>query len=139
MIGRNLMPSKLFLIFIGAGIGGVLRYLITGWAQNLTINASLFPTGTLTVNILGCLIIGFLATALTGHTAPIRIDEPYRIAILVGILGGFTTFSSFGYETLELLKEREFILATLNILISNLGGLAATFLGWKIAQRIFGL
>jgi len=139
IIAQTPMPTKLLLIFIGAGIGGVLRYLIAGWTQNLTINATLFPTGTLAVNLIGCLIIGFLATAFTGNTAPIRIDEPYRIAILVGILGGFTTFSSFCYETLELLKEREFMLAILNITISNLGGLAAVFFGWKIAQRIFGL
>ncbi len=131
--------TKLILIFIGAGFGGTLRYLIAGWTQNLTINSTLFPTGTLAVNLLGCLIIGFLATALTGNTAPIRIDEQYRIAILVGILGGFTTFSSFGYETLELLKEREWMLAILNITISNLGGIAAAFLGWKFAQKIFGL
>lgn len=134
--------TKLILIFIGAGFGGTLRYLASGWAQNLTLfntSSTLFPTGTLFVNILGCLIIGFLATALTGNTAPIRIDEQYRIAIIVGILGGFTTFSSFGYETLELLKEREFMLALLNITISNIGGLAAAFLGWKFAQKLFGL
>ena len=88
---------RVSLIFLAGGCGCLLRYGIAGWAQRLG-NGS-FPVGTLVVNVLGCVAIGFLASLFTG---PILIREEYRLAILVGLLGGFTTFSTFGYETITL-------------------------------------
>jgi CrcB protein len=124
---------RLALLFVGGGCGTLLRYWIAGWTQR-TAGAA-FPIGTLTVNIVGCLLIGFLASLLTG---PALIREEYRVAILVGILGGFTTFSTFSHETVKLTDNGQFALAALNVLLSNTLGLAAAWLGGRTAVMIYG-
>lgn len=121
------------LIFIGGGCGCLLRYVVAGWAQRLG-NGS-FPSGTLAVNLIGCLLIGFLASLLTG---PYLIREQYRLAILVGLLGGFTTFSTYSWETVSLTNDREFIQAVLNVLVSNGAGLIAAWLGSRVALAMYG-
>lgn len=123
---------KLSLIFLGAGLGGLARYGLSGLIQ--TLFNPLFPFGTLFVNLLGCLAIGFLAAALTG---PVMLREEYRVGIIVGFLGGFTTFSAFGRETLALAADRQYLIAALNILLSNTFGLAAVWLGARLAARIY--
>ena len=129
------MLFKLSCIFVGAGIGGVLRYALGGWVQNMT-PGSTFPTGTLAVNVIGCLLIGFLGALFTG---PVVIREEYRIAILVGVLGGFTTFSTFGMETFSLANERDFLRAALNLILSNGLGLGAVWFGLCVAERWQGV
>jgi len=124
---------RLSLIFVAGGCGCVLRYGLAGWAQRLG-NGS-FPTGTLAVNVIGCVAIGFLASLFTG---PMLIREEYRLAILVGLLGGFTTFSTFGYETINLTDNGQFGLAALNLILSNGLGLAAAWLGARLAVAIYG-
>jgi len=124
---------KLTLIFLGSGLGGVLRYLIAGVVQNLF--APTFPIGTLVVNVTGCLAIGFLATALGGAL----MREEYRVAILVGILGGYTTFSTFGRETMTLLQDGEWLLASLNVMLSNVLGLVGVWAGWALSIRMYGV
>lgn len=126
--------TRLLLIFLGAGLGGVLRYAIGRWVQVLTGES--FPSGTLVVNLIGCLAIGFLGAAFAG---PVLIREAYRTAILVGFLGGFTTFSTFGRETFSLAADREMLFAALNLLLSNGLGLAAVWLGTRLAERIHGV
>jgi CrcB protein len=126
--------TKALLIFLGAGLGGVLRYAIGGWVQALT--GASFPNGTLVVNVIGCLAVGFLGAAFAG---PVLIREEYRIAVLVGLLGGFTTFSSFGRETFALAADREMLLAGLNLLLTNGLGLIAVWLGTRLAERIYGV
>lgn len=125
---------KLLLVFTGAGIGGVLRYWIGGWVQ--TRASPTFPVGTLAVNLLGCLAIGFLGAALTG---PVAVRAELRIAVLVGLLGGFTTFSTFARETLALLGEREYAWAALNLTLSNGLGLLGAWVGIRLAERIYGI
>jgi CrcB protein len=122
--------DKLLLIAVAGGTGAVLRYLVAGWGQKLT--AGVFPLGTLVVNLVGCLGIGFLGTVFAG---PLLVREEYRVAILVGLLGGFTTFSTFGYETLALLEDREWAPAALNVVLSNGLGLAAVVFGARVAER----
>lgn len=132
------MTFKLMLIFCGAGLGGVLRYLIAGSVEGLTASSTgSFPTGTVFVNVIGCLLIGFLATAFLGEVVSAKVPEVYRIAILVGLLGGFTTFSTFSYETLRLLEDHEYKVALLTVLVSNFGGITAAFIGWRLASKIF--
>lgn len=111
---------RIFLIFLAGGCGCPLRYGVAGWAQRLG-NGS-FPVGTLVVNVIGCLIIGLLTVLFTG---PMLIREEYRLALLVGLLGGFTTFSTFAYETVMLTDSGQFGLAALNLLLSNGLGLTA--------------
>lgn len=124
---------RLALVFLAGGAGCVLRYVIAGWTQRLG-NGS-FPVGTLTVNLLGCVAIGFLASLFTG---PLLIRDEYRLAILVGLLGGFTTYSTFAYETLTLTQHGQFGLAALNLALSNGLGLAAAWLGSRLAVAIYG-
>jgi CrcB protein len=126
--------TKLLFIAIGGGIGAVLRYSVGGWAQRLTQGS--FPVGTLAVNLSGCLAIGFLGALFAG---PWLVREEYRFGILVGLLGGFTTFSTFGWETLSLSNEGQFGMALGNILLSNALGLFAVWLGYRVAERIYGL
>ena len=88
---------RILLIFTGGGSGSVLRYLVEGWLQRLW--GTSFPFGTIVVNLSGCLIIGLLGGLFFGPR-PINVD--YRFAILTGVLGGYTTFSTFAWETLQL-------------------------------------
>lgn len=128
------MITKLMFVALGGGVGSVLRYLMAGWAQNAS-NA-LFPIGTLLVNVLGCLAIGVLAGVFAG---PVLIREEYRIALLVGLVGGFTTFSTFGFETVSLLSDGQAGRAVLNVVLSNGLGLVAVWLGYRLAQRWVGV
>ena len=125
--------AKLVWIAAGGGAGSVLRYLVSGWGQRLG-NGS-FPIGTLIVNVVGCLIIGVLAAAFAG---PVLVREEHRMAVMVGVLGGFTTFSTFSYETVGLANEGQFARAGLNILLNNALGLAAAWVGYRLAQKWLG-
>ncbi len=122
--------SKLLLIALGGSVGAVLRYLLAGWGQRL-INGA-FPLGTLIVNSTGCLVMGFLVGVLTG---PLLVREEIRLMLLVGFVGSFTTFSTFGYETLALLEDREWGGAALNVAVSNGVGIAAVLAGIRLAER----
>jgi len=90
------MPMNPLLVGLGGALGSIARYLASGWAQAAAKNG-LFPYGTLAVNLLGCLVIGFLAQL--SESRGVFIPEA-RALVFVGILGGFTTFSTFGNETL---------------------------------------
>ena len=117
----------------GGAAGAVCRFCIAGWVQRMS--GLRFPTGTLTVNMLGCFILGFLGFAFSG---PVVIREEFRFALLVGFLGAFTTFSTYGFETFNLLDEGQRFPALLNILISNGLGLTAVWLGCRIAGKWYG-
>jgi CrcB protein len=112
------------VVFLGGGIGAGARYYLSGAVyQFLPTN---FPYGNLIVNILGCFLIGFLMTVFEER---FLADPRLRLFLTVGILGGFTTFSSFSYETVALLRDAEFLRASFNILGSVLGCLGATIAG----------
>lgn len=124
---------KAALIFLGSGSGGLLRYWLGGVVQNWW--GPTFPLGTLLINITGCLAMGFLATAWTG---PVLVREEYRTAVLVGVLGGYTTFSSFGRETLALVHDGEWWRAGWYVAGSVVFGLFAVWLGAAIATKLYG-
>jgi CrcB protein len=128
------MTMKWVLIAAGGALGSVLRYAIQGWVQRLTSGS--FPLGTLAVNVAGCMLIGFLAAALTG---PVLVREEYRIGLTVGILGGFTTFSAFGLETFNLANDGQFRLALANVVLSCGLGFVAVWGGYRLAERWFGV
>ncbi|CAK8724412.1 fluoride efflux transporter CrcB [Candidatus Electrothrix aarhusensis] len=119
------MDSLLKISLIGAGgfTGAVLRFLVSSWVQGRAGSLA-FPFGTLTVNMIGCLLIGFLS-ALVEIRA--MFSPETRSFILIGLLGAFTTFSTFGNETLNLIRESRIELALLNA-----GGqvLVGVFLVW---------
>lgn len=121
--------TNILFIALGGGVGAVLRYWLAHWAQGLGGEA--FPSGTLVVNVVGCLLIGFLASLFAG---PFIVRDEVRLGLLVGLLGGFTTFSSYGLETLALLGDRAYGLAFLNIALANGVGLAGVWAGQRVAQ-----
>lgn len=123
---------KLAFIFLGSGVGGVLRYGVSSLTHAYW--HGVFPLGTLIVNITGCFAIGFLVVAMGGSL----IRDEHRAAIIIGLLGGYTTFSAFGRETLSLLQEGNWPAALLNIALSNVLGIAGVWLGWSIAMRMHG-
>lgn len=125
--------EKLALIFLGSGLGGLLRYFVGGWAQRLTAGA--FPLGTLVVNLCGCLLIGFLMAALAGRW---MMREEHRVALTIGLLGGFTTFSAFGWETFALINDGQYLRAAANVVLSVGLGLAAVGGGYRLAQAWLG-
>ena len=125
---------KLVMIAAGGGVGAVLRYAVAGWGQRL--GDGVFPVGTLVVNVIGCLLIGVLGAAFAG---PHLIREEYRLALMVGVLGSFTTFSTFGAETFALVNAGQLRLAMLNIMLSNGLGLSAAWFGYRAGERWFGM
>ncbi len=128
------MIQKLLWIFLGSGVGGVLRYTFGGLVHKVVSTA--FPLGTLAVNVIGCLLIGFLTFAVRER---FLIREEYSTAVLIGLLGGFTTFSTFGMETFGLLNDGQYARASLNIVLSVVGGLAAAWIGYRLAEGWLGV
>ena len=112
--------TRILIIVAGGATGAVLRYAVGGLLQRIG-NGS-FPIGTLGVNLAGCLLIGLCAGLFAG---PYLIREEYRLFVMVGVLGAFTTFSTFGFETFSLFNEREYGMARLNVAQSNILGLTA--------------
>lgn len=129
----NGILNRYVLIMAGGALGSVCRYALQGWAQSATRGS--FPVGTLVVNVIGCFVIGALNMLFTG---PLPIRAEYRVGVLVGLLGGFTTFSAFGWETFALLNEGQRLDAFLNVLLSVTLGMGAVWLGYRLAERIYG-
>ncbi len=123
----------LFLIGTGGFIGSILRYLVGGYAQQLSKSIQ-FPFGTLTVNLVGCLLIGFLAELADQRGV---IPAEIRSFLIIGLLGGFTTFSAFGNETMNLLRDGELWLAGWNIVGHTILGLIAVWLGYSTAYLLW--
>jgi fluoride exporter len=119
------------IVFIGlAGlIGTLLRYWISTVVD--ARSQSMFPYGTLTVNLLGSFAIGFLFFAFADEF----LTRPgLRAALFIGLLGGFTTFSSFGIQTFTLLQNGQILRAGIYVLISNAGGLALVWAGYLVSR-----
>ncbi len=124
---------KIAMIAAGGAVGATLRYAVSGWVQKSS--STLFPSGTLAVNLIGCFLIGWLGAMFA---SPHLIREEFRVAILVGVLGAFTTFSTFGWETFQLVNAGQVRLAAINMVLSNSAGLMAVWLGYRLGARWFG-
>lgn len=127
------MFARLTLVGLGGMIGAILRYAIGGLVHRLYEGR--FPLGTLLVNTAGCLAIGFLFTLAEDRGV---MPANTRLFVFVGILGGFTTFSSFGYETFTLWRDGMAVRALLNITANMCVGLAAVWVGHILARLIPG-
>jgi len=126
--------SNVLVVALGGALGASLRYLVAATAHGILGYA--FPYGTLIVNVLGSLLIGYLAVLLPaayGHS-PIL-----RLLLLSGILGGFTTYSAFSLETLTLLQEGQLTKAGLNIVLTVLSCLLAVWAGYLLARMLHPL
>ena len=122
----------LLLIGTGGFIGSILRYLMSGYVQQLSKSLQ-FPFGTLAVNLVGCVLVGFLAE-LIGQR--IGTNET-RTFLIIGLLGGFTTFSAFGLETMGLLRNGEIWLALGNIVSHTIFGLIAVWVGYSASSLLW--
>jgi CrcB protein len=122
--------KTLFLIGIGSSIGGMLRYVVSQQVQKGFLTT--FPYGTLSVNILGCFLIGFVF-ALSDRGG---LSQDWRLFLATGICGGFTTFSAFSNETLALLRDGQFLYAGLYVTLSVVLGLLATFFGYSLLRLL---
>ena len=120
------------IVLVGAGgfLGAICRYLISGWVHRM-LPFSGFPYGTLTVNILGCLLIGFLSGLAETRNV---LGPEARLFLLLGLLGGFTTFSTFGYETLALARDAESLKALANIALHIAACLGAVWFGGAFSR-----
>lgn len=120
------------LLLIVFGVAGTLaRYTLQGVVQYRT--GPLFPYGTLAVNLLGCLLLGAVGQYSLNHLA---IPADWRVGITIGFFGAFTTFSSFGWETVRLVEDGEWLRATTYVLASVLGGLLLVRLGMRLGDIV---
>lgn len=118
------------LVFVGAMAGAPLRYLTDRTVQNR--HDSLFPWGTFSVNLAGCLILGGLAGAGTALPAPL-------LALIgTGFCGALTTYSTFSYETVRLLEQKLYFYAAMNVIISVIAGLGAALIGYTVVHALVG-
>ncbi len=116
-------------IALGGGLGSVLRYLVVTRIDQLHVYS--FPIGVLTVNILGSFLMGLIAWTLSSH---IVLAEEHRTAILVGVLGGFTTFSAFSHDAIQLFLQGAYFSVFLHIVLSVVLCIMAAGAGLYIAK-----
>jgi CrcB protein len=114
------------LVFVGAAVGAPLRYLTDRLVQSR--HDTLFPWGTFTVNLVGCLVLGALAGASLPH--------PVLSLVGTGFCGALTTYSTFSYETLRLAEQKAYFHAAMNVVVSVVAGLGAAFLAFTTTNAI---
>jgi CrcB protein len=128
------------VVAVGGALGSMARYWLSGFVQRLALplvspglssGSSPLPWGTFVVNVIGCLVFGVIVSLAEARAA---IGPTGRAFLLVGILGGFTTFSSFGFETFQLLRDGQMGLALVNIGGQVVLGLAALWFGYTLAR-----
>ena len=127
--------TKLALLFLAGGVGTLARYGVNQWTRKLS-GDTLFETiyiWTIIVNVIGCFLIGLLSPILTRAMC---VPEAWRVAILVGLLGGFTTFSTFGLDLFELIRDKHWFRLTAYFTLSCGLGLGAVWLGYTIGDRV---
>lgn len=124
--------ERIFWAGAGGFIGSALRYSLGGWLARIKGGAT-FPLETLVINVAGCLVIGVLAAL--SETRGLFAGTT-RVFVFVGILGGFTTFSSFGYETFQLLREGQHAAAAASVSLQVVLGIAAVWAGYSIVRAV---
>jgi CrcB protein len=125
--------GNILFVFLGGGLGAVARWQVGVWSTRAWGLA--WPWGTLTVNVVGGFLMGFLASWLAHRGG--ADQERWRILLGVGVLGGFTTFSAFSLETALMIERREYSGAGAYALASVLLSVAALFAGLILARRVF--
>ncbi|MGC8743495.1 MAG: fluoride efflux transporter CrcB [Verrucomicrobiia bacterium] len=125
--------QKVILLFLGGGLGTLIRWAASGFVASRF--GELFPWGTLFVNVTGSFAIGFIAT-LTAPDGRLFLSPEARQFLMFGLLGGYTTFSSFSLQTLNLINDGEALLAIGNVLLSVFLCLVGVWLGHLIALKL---
>jgi CrcB protein len=117
--------KSLLLVALGGALGSVARFKLSGLVLHHTIDCR-FPAGTFAVNVIGCLAAGVLAGLAEKHD---MLSPDTRLLLFTGLLGGFTTFSAFGLETMHLVKRGDLGMAAANVILSVVAGLLALWIG----------
>ncbi len=123
--------TQVLAIGLGGALGSVLRYGLSLWVHSIAGRG--FPWGTLAVNVLGCLLMGVLFVIFTERLSD---NTALRAGILIGVLGGFTTFSSFSIETFNLVDQGEHLKASANAAASLLLCIGATWIGVILGRQL---
>ena len=126
-----MQPLLLLAVGTGGFVGAILRFLISGWVQKLS--PTLFPVGTLSVNVIGSFLIGFLALYFESVVAPQQ-----KALVITGMLGALTTFSTFSLETVTMLQGGLWSRVTMNITLNVFLCVVATLLGMMLFRRLYG-
>jgi CrcB protein len=124
---------KIILVLLGGAIGTGCRYGLSSFVYSHIKNPK-FPYANFIINVSGSFVIGLLAELFNGR---IQVSPATQAALIIGVLGGYTTFSSFSYETFTLIRGGEWLRATLNSVGSVLLGLIAVWLGVRLAQSLW--
>jgi CrcB protein len=124
---------KLAMVALGGALGSMGRYLLTLALQRQHGSPFPYPVETLTANLIGCLLIG----VLWGLFERVSISNEFRLFLFTGLLGGFTTFSAFARENVQLLRAGEPLQALLHIVLSNGFGIGLALVGFVAASRFF--
>src|SRR5262245_52675819 len=132
-VSRGGAMERVFLVGLGGFIGTVFRYALGGWVRRLEPGAD-FPWGTLLVNVLGCLAIGLIGALSETRGAPTGTTRAF---LFIGVLGGFTTFSAFGYETFQLMRYGQAGGAALNVGLQVAIGIGAVWGGHALARLLW--
>jgi len=122
---------RIVLLIVFGAAGTLARYALDGWIQYRV--GSSFPAGTLTINVLGCLCLGMIGRFSLNHIA---VSPDLRIGLTTGLMGGFTTFSTFGWDTVRMLEEGQWTKASIYLGASVLGGLIAMILGMRVGDDL---
>jgi fluoride exporter len=125
--------ERFLWVCLGSAVGGGARYVVSGWT--LKVLGASFPYGTLAVNVLGSFLVAGLMFAGVEASA---ISPTTRLALTTGVMGGFTTYSTFSYETMKYLQDGAWGIAVANVLITVFGCLTACLLGWVGAKWLLG-
>ncbi len=125
------MLQTLLPLVVGGSLGSVARWGLQRWIDGRAASTVAFPWGILAVNVLGCLCFGWLYSRFEGRA---WVSEPLRLAVFTGFLGSFTTFSTFGWNTLELLRGGQAGLAFANVAASLALGLGAVWTGFALGR-----
>jgi CrcB protein len=123
--------TKYLAVAAGSALGGMLRYFLGSTILSRT--AAPFPTATFVINVTGSFVVGFFLTLATER---LQMSAHLRLAVAVGFIGAYTTFSTFEYETLRLAQEQGFQLALLNVVLSVVVGFAAVWGGSRLARTL---
>ena len=124
---------RFFVIAMGGAIGTLLRYIAGGF--DYRFSGGVFPISTLVVNITGSLVIGFLWGIVDRFT----VSPNVRLFVFIGVLGGYTTFSTFSLETFNLMRDGEYRIALMNVILSVILSIGAVFLGYFVSKMLLNL